>query len=238
MLRSRLFLGVAVLLSLSGCADDMEVPFEDESLIGGGVQEQEPGTSEQAVTGCLTVGSTLITNDDLNLRSGPGTTNSILLTMPLGSRVTVQQSCPTNGFYNVRYGTTNGWSSGTYLNTFRSVTVTGGFTVRSHVQSYANAVCSATGACAISTYSTHHPTADRAVDILASSRYGVLPSDNYALGDKVSRMTLNQWSSYRTWYVIWRQRINYNDGRGWIGMEDRGSITQNHYDHVHTSFYE
>lgn len=37
-----------------------------------------------------------------------------------------------------------------------------------------------------------------------------------------------------TTYVIFRQR--YNDGSGWDPMEDRGSITQNHYDHVHVSF--
>jgi hypothetical protein len=36
--------------------------------------------------------------------------------------------------------------------------------------------------------------------------------------------------------VIWRQRIN--SGTGWRAMEDRGSITQNHYDHVHVSFDE
>ncbi|WAL66730.1 hypothetical protein ORV05_02630 [Amycolatopsis cynarae] len=35
-------------------------------------------------------------------------------------------------------------------------------------------------------------------------------------------------------YVIWRQR--YNDGSGWSAMPDRGSVTANHYDHVHVSF--
>ncbi|WP_425295888.1 hypothetical protein [Nocardia abscessus] len=35
-------------------------------------------------------------------------------------------------------------------------------------------------------------------------------------------------------YVIWRQR--YNDGNGWSYLEDRGSPTANHYDHVHVSF--
>jgi hypothetical protein len=35
-------------------------------------------------------------------------------------------------------------------------------------------------------------------------------------------------------YVIWQQR--YNDGNGWSMMEDRGSTTANHYDHVHVSF--
>lgn len=37
-------------------------------------------------------------------------------------------------------------------------------------------------------------------------------------------------------YVIWRQRINSLDGRGWKSMEDRGSPTANHMDHVHVSF--
>ncbi len=36
-------------------------------------------------------------------------------------------------------------------------------------------------------------------------------------------------------YVIWQQR--YNDGSGWSPMEDRGTPTANHMDHVHVSFY-
>jgi hypothetical protein len=35
-------------------------------------------------------------------------------------------------------------------------------------------------------------------------------------------------------YVIWKQRIN--SGSGWRAMGDRGSLTQNHYDHVHITF--
>lgn len=39
-------------------------------------------------------------------------------------------------------------------------------------------------------------------------------------------------------YIIWRQRIWSVDrsGEGWRGMEDRGSATANHMDHVHVSF--
>jgi uncharacterized protein YraI len=216
----------------------VEPPFENEALIGGGEQVQAPADGEveaQAISGSYAVGTTVITNDALNLRSGPGTTYGILLTMPLGSKVTLQQSSPTNGFYNVKYGTSTGWASGTYLNTMRTVTVSGG-PVLSHVQSYANAVCSATGACSISTYEGHSPTRDRALDTLVSSAYGSYPSDGYYLGDRVAQMALNQWNSYRIMYVIWKQRINHNDGRGWLSMADRGSITQNHYDHVHVSF--
>ena len=117
-----------------------------------------------------------------------------------------------------------------------SVWVSGG-PVLSHVQAYADAVCYWTGGCSISTYEGHHPERTRALDNLASNCYGCWPSDNYAKGDRIANWTLNNWWSYRTWYVIWKQRINYNDGYGWQWMADRGSITQNHYDHVHTSFY-
>ena len=40
-------------------------------------------------------------------------------------------------------------------------------------------------------------------------------------------------------YVIYRQRIwnRAYDDQGWRPMEDRGSLTQNHFDHVHISMY-
>lgn len=105
-----------------------------------------------------------------------------------------------------------------------------------HVQRFANAVCGATDACTISTYNGHHPVAERALDILVSDVYGQLPSDDNALGDEVAAFALDYQVEHGIWYVIWRQR--YNDGSGWDPMEDRGSITQNHYDHVHVSFEE
>lgn len=105
-----------------------------------------------------------------------------------------------------------------------------------HVQRFANAVCGATGACTIGTRNGHHPTADRAIDILVSDVYGSLPTDDNALGDAVAQFALAHQAEHGIWYVIWRQR--YNDGGGWDPMEDRGSITANHYDHVHVSFEE
>jgi hypothetical protein len=103
-----------------------------------------------------------------------------------------------------------------------------------HVQAFANAMCGATGACSIGTRVGHHPSAERAIDILVSDVYGEVPSDNNALGDEVAAFALAHQAEYGVWYAIWRQR--YNDGSGWDPMEDRGSITQNHYDHVHVSF--
>ena len=103
-----------------------------------------------------------------------------------------------------------------------------------HVQHFANLVCGTFDACTISTYEGHSPTASRAIDILVSDAFGKVPSDGNALGDAVAAFALAQQDANAITYVIWRQR--YNDGSGWDPMEDRGSITQNHYDHVHVSF--
>lgn len=55
-----------------------------------------------------------------------------------------------------------------------------------------------------------------------------------ALGDQVADWYLRNFKGFHVKYVIWKQRINR--GSGWKGMSDRGSITDNHYDHVHVSF--
>lgn len=109
-----------------------------------------------------------------------------------------------------------------------------GPTVLPHVQHFANLVCGTFDACTIITYEGHSPTASRAIDILVSDAFGKVPSDGNALGDSVATFALAQQDANAITYVIWRQR--YNDGSGWDPMEDRGSITQNHYDHVHVSF--
>lgn len=106
--------------------------------------------------------------------------------------------------------------------------------VRDHVQRFADRACGSVDACATSTYDGHHPSADLALDIRTSSVYGA--ADNYAFGDRLAQFALDNQGPYRIWYVIYRQRINY--GSGWEWMEDRGSVTQNHYDHVHVSFYQ
>ncbi len=117
----------------------------------------------------------------------------------------------------------------------RVVDITGP-TVLPHVQRFANAMCSATGACSVSTYEGHSPSAERAIDILASDVYGDRPTDDNALGNTVADFALAHQAENGITYVIWMQRINLGDG--WKAMEDRGSITQNHYDHVHVSFEE
>ena len=107
--------------------------------------------------------------------------------------------------------------------------------VRAHVQAFVDAACAAVGSCEALTYVGHDPSADLAVDLVVSDTLGELPSDGNALGDALAAYALEQQVTYGIRYVIWRQRINL--GSGWDAMEDRGSITQNHYDHVHISFH-
>ncbi|MGW4127951.1 hypothetical protein [Amycolatopsis japonica] len=54
------------------------------------------------------------------------------------------------------------------------------------------------------------------------------------LGDRIAGYLQQNAPRLLVKYLIWKQRIN--DGSGWDPMEDRGSITANHFDHVHTSF--
>lgn len=61
----------------------------------------------------------------------------------------------------------------------------------------------------------------------------VMVPGNPGLGDAVAQWAVANMGSLNVSYVIWQQRINM--GGGWSGMEDRGSITANHYDHVHIS---
>lgn len=60
---------------------------------------------------------------------------------------------------------------------------------------------------------------------------------NYALGDRVTDYLSRNASHFGVKYIIWKQRINSFDGRGWRKMADRGSPTANHMDHPHVSFH-
>ncbi|MGK8506915.1 hypothetical protein ACRS5S_02285 [Nocardia asiatica] len=61
-----------------------------------------------------------------------------------------------------------------------------------------------------------------------------LMTSDFARGDAIADFVLANKQRFGVTYVIWRQR--YNDGSGWSYLEDRGSLTANHYDHVHVSF--
>ncbi|MGQ7344542.1 LysM peptidoglycan-binding domain-containing protein [Streptococcus suis] len=63
-----------------------------------------------------------------------------------------------------------------------------------------------------------------------------------ALGDQVAAYAAANLVSKNISYIIWKQRFYspyasiYGPAYTWNLMPDRGSITENHYDHVHVSF--
>ncbi|MFB4312265.1 hypothetical protein [Actinomadura sp. GTD37] len=75
----------------------------------------------------------------------------------------------------------------------------------------------------------------RACDFMESTG-GRMPSAGAQRhGEQVARYAVANARRLGISYVIWRQHIWNVRGGGWRPMEDRGSITQNHYDHVHIS---
>ena len=62
-----------------------------------------------------------------------------------------------------------------------------------------------------------------------------------ALGDQIADYAIQNMASRGISYIIWKQRFyapypsKYGPAYTWNPMPDRGSITENHYDHVHVS---
>ncbi|WP_353951191.1 hypothetical protein V6K52_16355 [Knoellia sp. S7-12] len=65
----------------------------------------------------------------------------------------------------------------------------------------------------------------KAVDVMVSG----------STGDAVAQWATNNMGRLNITYVIWEQRIWLAGSSGWRSMDDRGSVTANHYDHVHIS---
>jgi len=65
----------------------------------------------------------------------------------------------------------------------------------------------------------------QAIDFMISSQ---------AQGDAIAAYVQQHVGDYNVKYVIWRQRY-WQPGSDWRLMEDRGSATANHYDHVHVT---
>ncbi len=117
-------LWIALSLALIACSPTVDGDVGDDSLLIG--ENDELAQTSSALTGTLTVGASLKTTANLNLRSGPSTSNSVRLVMPSGSSVTVMAAAPSGGFYSVKYNGTTGWSSGQYLKLDTGTGGTGG----------------------------------------------------------------------------------------------------------------
>ena len=59
---------------------------------------------------------------------------------------------------------------------------------------------------------------------------------NTALGEAIIAYHIAHWNELGVEYLIYKQRMLSSPGGSWVGMEDRGSPTANHMDHVHVNY--
>ena len=97
-----------------------------------------------------------------------------------------------------------------------------------HVRPVVAEVVQALGVSTVLTRPGHSPTQQLAADFMVYA--------DGAKGDAVAQFVIDNAARFNVDYVIWEQRIHMIGGSGWTPMEDRGSPTANHMDHVHVSF--
>ncbi len=123
------FAGVCSLVALNGCGSEAnpssggEVSDLGEVAIdpnpGGDVGEDVDGPLAGAddskvvndIPSIAAKAAELAATTNVNLRSGPATTFAILAVIPAGAIVTVLDPTPKNGFLNVKFNGTAGWSN-------------------------------------------------------------------------------------------------------------------------------
>jgi hypothetical protein len=59
---------------------------------------------------------------------------------------------------------------------------------------------------------------------------------NTGLGEAIVAYHIAHWNDLGVEYIIYKQRILQSPTGAWSGMEDRGSPTANHMDHVHVNY--
>jgi uncharacterized protein YraI len=103
-----LALMVAGALTALGACSASSDPVDSEDLTAA------PEDSDFAITQEVATGTTLRATANVNLRSGPSTSNSVLRVVPKGSLVKVVDSVPNNAFYKIDHNGTVGWGHGQY----------------------------------------------------------------------------------------------------------------------------
>ena len=101
-----------------------------------------------------------------------------------------------------------------------------------HVAAFKDEVANAYGITSFSTYRPGDP-GDHGKGLAVDFMVPV----GSQLGDDVANYAVNSMGNHKISYVIWEQQIYGDWDHQWKQMEDRGSVTANHYDHVHVSFY-
>ena len=74
-----------------------------------------PSSGQAGVSGSVAVGTVLETVTNLNFRSGPSTSYSVLAVLVGGTQVTAIESDPQNSYYKIEHEGMQGWSHGGYM---------------------------------------------------------------------------------------------------------------------------
>src|SRR6185437_12450490 len=98
---SLLALALALPLFAVGCAAD-----------NGDAAGEEEGSTDSAISGSQEVGAQFQTTTRLNFREGPSTSDSVIRVLAVGAVVTILDSDPVSGFYNVQNGEDTGYVFG------------------------------------------------------------------------------------------------------------------------------
>jgi hypothetical protein len=101
------------------------------------------------------------------------------------------------------------------------------------VQAAANLVVSNVPGAGALTIGGTRPTAD---DHGAGKALDWMVLGNVALGQAIVQYHIAHWNELGVTYLIYQQRILMSPGGAWQAMEDRGSPTANHMDHVHVTY--
>ena len=182
----------------------------------------------------------------LNVWSGPGEASTLLTVLGTGVKVLVTGTVR-GQWAEISWKERTVWVRKAYLvrtkpkaTTAPAAGVSGapcpdGSSVESGLQSNTvklyRAVCAAFPA--VSAWGGRSGSGDhgsgRALDIMCTG----------SLGDAIASYVRSNASKFGVSEVIWAQRIwsVQRSSEGWRPMEDRGSTTANHYDHVHVSVY-
>ncbi|MFT4039170.1 MAG: SH3 domain-containing protein [Thermomicrobiales bacterium] len=101
-------------VTITGALTNGFYPVRYGSLTGYAFAQYLQIGSNPTPTATPTNQTAIVIDGALNLRSGPGTTYSVVTVMPDGATVTITGAL-NNGFYPVRYGSTNGYAFAQYL---------------------------------------------------------------------------------------------------------------------------
>jgi hypothetical protein len=203
----------------------------------------------------------------LNVWSGPGEKHTLLDVLPAGTRVPVTGDVVRGQWAEISYERLSRWVNADYLvetrpeppapsakktdkpdgsqpqaaeadaSGFSSSPCPTGSAVESGLM--ANAVAVHRAVCAafpsVSSYGGLRPGDDGAhgqglgLDIMVTG----------STGDQIAQFVQSNSGALGVSEVIWSQRIwtVERSSEGWRWLEDRGSVTANHYDHVHVTVY-